>query len=1273
MITIQEMQAVVKADISDFQNKMRTVQHQTYDSVRAMKGFNIGTGAMAVAAGNVLFGALKKAGGAVMGLMKDTAEVTSYNELATMSVQKLAEMEIERANTITKQVRVGTQVVSVQSQVAGALSKTSKEQKAYDKTIKAGETAVNNLGLAQARLNLLRASPPTQSKKDSPEKYAAEIAVWTESIKKQEGAVAAMQAKVGTMNDVRSAEAATIDQITAAGNRVIPIYKKIQEVTLSPEEVKARANAQAKNTMRTLEAMAIDSPLNKKDAIDAFSTFQTLAGTNTKETLKWQQQILDTTSTLKQTPEAFKGAMEGVGKIIARGKMQALEAKQLMTANIPVYRLLSEATGKSIQELTAMSKKGKITAEMVLPVLDEYFNKYKGGAEATARTTKGLQSSMEDAKQYLLQDFGAPVFDALKDYQEAILDFMKNPATREAAERIGTAIAKYITGLYNILSSVFDIVQKVSSIKGDFWTKINAGVDGLKAKFPTLIPILDRVKKGIEFVHLAFNFVIKNQEKIVGALKAVAGGFIAISTATTVAGGLAKIVGLVTGLLSPIGLISLAVGALGAAWATNFGGIRDWVSGNMPAILEGIQGVADKVWGIKSAIEQSGIDGLKTKLGEMVPPDIAAKFTPLLDSIGKVKASITGGNGLNAVASTVVTEVAKTLASVLATAAQTASNLAAEFLKPENVAKVAQGLASLIKGAISGIEKVASDPEFIANVTTFIKYAGILLGTLVGSVATFGSEFILALAGLPSQVTKEDLKLPVQNYWSKVKESIKENAPSGPDTSNLAGVGGPAKKPFLENLFDVLTGGKSKLDPASPVGERLKTTIGNFLKDIVLGAIETFKTVIAVLNPFIGVGTLLGNLLRDSIQNALALNQTKGMPEAKISYPVKIDPKIVSDNMKNMSASMFNYWAADSGLRKGPTEGSWVLDKAYDANTPVFQIPIIPEFVVPAQMVNTGNGSMPKGPDLKKIVEAQLLASEPQEPIKVNVPITPTITTEQILIGGMGGRAANTGGKGSQYQMLSDEAFTQAIQTISGYISSTVTEGVNQGVTQASNNMGLQSQEGSVAQELGENVGGAISTGTEAGLTGYNDAMANVSTKIKAITETELPSLSAVAATTGDQLLTVAGPKLELFRTTYVDPLKDSFQRLYEMIEKAAQRFHGFAEEVAGFKPPPVITPHSPTPFEVGLAGIFDRIQDLHSTSLPVYMTSPVALGGLQQAVDSMETVSRIGRVQGGEFGGSQPFNVTVYVGNDKVVDAVSEGVFGRVAGQIYDQAIREG
>lgn len=108
------------------------------------------------------------------------------------------------------------------------------------------------------------------------------------------------------------------------------------------------------------------------------------------------QAIIDQTSKLGFSQEKMEGVILALGQAWTKQKLQGEEALQLIERGVPVWDLLSEATGRSAVELQKMASEGRLgrrEIELLMKVMGE---RSAGAAAEAMNTWTGLVSSLKD-------------------------------------------------------------------------------------------------------------------------------------------------------------------------------------------------------------------------------------------------------------------------------------------------------------------------------------------------------------------------------------------------------------------------------------------------------------------------------------------------------------------------------------------------------------------------------------------------------------------------------------------------------------------------------------------------------------------------------------------------------------------------------------------------------------------------------------------------------------------------------------------------------------
>lgn len=223
--------------------------------------------------------------------------------------------------------------------------------------------------------------------------------------------------------------------------------------------------------LKNLKTFAANTPFELPGLVDSSRTLIGV-GLSANQTMKTLKAFGNAASAVGVGQEAFQRIMLATSQAVSAGKFGIEDLNQITENGIPIWKVLSEATGKPVSKLRDLATAGKLLSSDVLPLLQKQMNKDYGGAmEKQSRTLNGLWSTFTDTLNLGLADAITPLIPALKNGLAG--------ATRIAGE----ALKNLPTILRNVqtrLVIVKDfIVQKV--VPG-----ITGAIDTLKTRMPKL-------------------------------------------------------------------------------------------------------------------------------------------------------------------------------------------------------------------------------------------------------------------------------------------------------------------------------------------------------------------------------------------------------------------------------------------------------------------------------------------------------------------------------------------------------------------------------------------------------------------------------------------------------------------------------------------------------------------------------------------------------------------------------------------------------------------
>jgi tape measure domain-containing protein len=175
----------------------------------------------------------------------------------------------------------------------------------------------------------------------------------------------------------------------------------------------------ANDLVEALNETAATTPYQFEQLAEVAKLFLPSMNGNIEETIKYSRMLGDTTG---GNAEKFKSASIAMAKMMMIGKASAKTLTSLVIAGIPIYGELSKMLGKSTSEIEKMSRRGKLTSEVMTKVFEKMTSEggifYKG-MEIASETSTGKISTLKDNIGSVAIEIGkvlAPTFKESTDY-----------------------------------------------------------------------------------------------------------------------------------------------------------------------------------------------------------------------------------------------------------------------------------------------------------------------------------------------------------------------------------------------------------------------------------------------------------------------------------------------------------------------------------------------------------------------------------------------------------------------------------------------------------------------------------------------------------------------------------------------------------------------------------------------------------------------------------------------------------------------------------------
>ncbi|EPZ00563.1 tape measure domain-containing protein [Mannheimia haemolytica] len=237
--------------------------------------------------------------------------------------------------------------------------------------------------------------------------------------------------------------------------------------------------------MAWLKKFATDTPMAFGDVQDAAMQMMTAGIDPMNGSL---QALVDWNAKVGGSTENLNAYISSFAKMKIKGKMSWEDIQPLLERNVPVLKMLSEATGGKYTEkqIMKMIQEGKMQGAALEALWKQMGRNAKGAAKEQMKTWDGLVSNLEDtwvSMQAQFMEHGA--FDSLKAELGSFLEWLNSKiddGTLDAfAKTVSETLTEALKDLKEMATDVKPVLEKIGSVME--WVSEKAGGYGNIAKF----------------------------------------------------------------------------------------------------------------------------------------------------------------------------------------------------------------------------------------------------------------------------------------------------------------------------------------------------------------------------------------------------------------------------------------------------------------------------------------------------------------------------------------------------------------------------------------------------------------------------------------------------------------------------------------------------------------------------------------------------------------------------------------------------------------------
>lgn len=285
----------------------------------------------------------------------------------------------------------------------------------------------------------------------------------------------------------------------AGGYTLSKIATEALDVASSFEQMEVKLDALTKgrgaDTLERINAWALEMPVNTRKAVDTFAMMQAMG---LDPTITKMQTLVDVSSIFSE--DAMPRVARALGQMKTLGKLSAEELNQMAEAGINARKYLTQAFGKTVEEL----QKSKHSIDEIIDAIWKGLDADFGGAAKKAQDSwKGMTATFKSyLEEIARQVMEAGIFDEmktqLKGINEELSEWLK---TNEGI--IKQNVPEYIRNTKEALQGIWDVISYDPAIIE--WGLVGLAFGGRKGAI--IMGSLGHMKEWVENLSAAMGLV----------------------------------------------------------------------------------------------------------------------------------------------------------------------------------------------------------------------------------------------------------------------------------------------------------------------------------------------------------------------------------------------------------------------------------------------------------------------------------------------------------------------------------------------------------------------------------------------------------------------------------------------------------------------------------------------------------------------------------------------------------------------------------------------
>jgi tape measure domain-containing protein len=247
------------------------------------------------------------------------------------------------------------------------------------------------------------------------------------------------------------------------GNSIGKSLNKESSLSLLTATLKNNSIA-AQKLYGEIQQIANVSPFDTASILKATQAFLN-AGDTAEQAKKKVKDLMNAAASADNPNQSLIELSQIRSKNDPAGRWMTEDLNQMQDRGIPIYKQLAETMNTTVAAVRKLASEGKITSEVMQSAFDTMNAKggvLNGRMEALSKTTKGLQSTMQDTFDNIMTEGGeafAPAMRAGVEFLTEVAEELKNSGMFTELLAASTEFAAYLTEHKELVGQVANTIK----------------------------------------------------------------------------------------------------------------------------------------------------------------------------------------------------------------------------------------------------------------------------------------------------------------------------------------------------------------------------------------------------------------------------------------------------------------------------------------------------------------------------------------------------------------------------------------------------------------------------------------------------------------------------------------------------------------------------------------------------------------------------------------------------------------------------------------------